>query len=96
MPFQHASMAPMRAVENRRSLARSANSGVSLMCDPYGRVLEALPIFERGYLVEDLPVVSERTFYSRHGDVVPWAVTVLAGIALPASWAQGRRARRPR
>lgn len=94
MPFQHAGMAPMRAIENRRSLARSANSGVSLVCDPYGRVLQRLPIFERGYLVEDLPVVTELTLYARHGDVIPWAVTAVAGLALPASWAQGRRIRR--
>lgn len=94
MPFQHAAMAPMRAIENRRSLARSANSGVSLLCDQYGRVLKRLPIFQRGYLVGDLPVVSELTFYSRHGDVVPWAVTILAGLALSASWARGRRSRR--
>jgi apolipoprotein N-acyltransferase len=96
MPFQHAGMAPMRAIENRRSLARSANSGVSLLCDPYGRVLDSLPIFERGYLVADLPVVMEQTFYTRHGDVFAWAVTAVAGLAFAAAWAAGRRARRRR
>jgi apolipoprotein N-acyltransferase len=96
MPFQHAAMAPMRAIENRRSLARSANSGVSLLCDPFGRVLASLPIFERGYLVADLPLVVERTFYTRHGDLFPWAATALAGIALATAWARGRRDRHRR
>jgi apolipoprotein N-acyltransferase len=97
MPFQHAGMAPMRAIENRRSLARSANSGVSLLCDPFGRILGSLPIFERGYLVADLPLVAGRTFYTRHGDVFSWAATALAGIALATAWARGRRVgRRPR
>ena len=78
MPFQHASMAVMRSIENRRSLARSANSGVSLVTDPHGRVLESLPIFERGLIVADLPLAEGTTFYSRHGDVFPWAACSLA------------------
>jgi apolipoprotein N-acyltransferase len=93
MPFQHASMAVMRSIENRRSLARSANSGVSLLCDHHGRVLARLGIFERGYLVEDLPVSSEPTFYARHGDVFAWAVACVAGLAVALSWAVGRRTR---
>ncbi len=85
MPFQHASMAVMRSIENRRSLARSANSGVSLVVDPYGRVLERTPIFERTLIVYDLPVVEETTFYSRHGDVFAWTMLVLAGLLVAAS-----------
>jgi apolipoprotein N-acyltransferase len=91
MPFQHASMAVMRSIENRRSLARSANSGISLVSDPRGRVLARLGIFERGYLVEDLPVVTDTTFYSRHGDVFAWAVTSGALILVPVSRARTRR-----
>lgn len=87
MPFQHASMAVMRSIENRRSLARSANSGVSLLADPHGRVVASTRIFERGYVVSELPVVAEKTFYTRHGDVFSWAVSILAVlmIATPRS-----------
>jgi len=85
MPFQHASMAVMRSIENRRSLARSANSGVSFVVDPYGRVLESTQIFERTLIVCDLPVVEETTFYSRHGDVFAWAATALALLLVIAS-----------
>jgi apolipoprotein N-acyltransferase len=82
MPFQHASMAVMRAIENRRSLARSANSGVSMLIDPYGRVMARTAIFEEGFLVERLPVVSERTFYTTYGDVFPWGAMLAGGLML--------------
>jgi apolipoprotein N-acyltransferase len=91
MPFQHASMAVMRCIENRRSLARSANSGVSLFADPYGRVTARSEIFTRGFLVADLPLVSEATFYTRHGDLIAWLA--LAASAVGAAVALVRRRR---
>jgi apolipoprotein N-acyltransferase len=84
MPYQHASMAIMRSVENRRSLARSANSGISMMIDPYGRVLSSLPIFVEGYLVEDLPLLHTMTFYTRYGDVFPWAMAIAGALMVAA------------
>jgi apolipoprotein N-acyltransferase len=99
MPFQHASMAVMRAVENRRSVARSANSGVSLLLDPYGRVIGRLGIFERGILVGDLPLVPQKTFFTRHGDLVGGGATLLAGllvlIPIPSVRRRTRRAAAP-
>jgi apolipoprotein N-acyltransferase len=90
MPFQHASMAIMRAVENRRSLARSANSGVSMLVDPFGRVVAKTEIFEDGFLVESLPVVGGQTFFTRHGDVLPWGATLACGAMLLAGVTGGR------
>jgi len=91
MPFQHASMAVMRAVENRRSVARSANSGVSMLIDPYGRVMCRTEIFEEGFLVERLPVVSDRTFYTTHGDVFPWGAMLVGGLMLVLGLSGGGR-----
>jgi len=91
MPFQHASMAVMRAVENRRSVARSANSGVSMLIDPYGRVMCRTEIFEEGFLVERLPVVSDRTFYTTHGDVFPWGAMLAGGLMLVLGLSGGGR-----
>ncbi len=85
MPYQHASMAVMRSIENRRSLARSANSGVSMVVDPHGRVLARTAIFERTFLVHDLPVVSEKTLYSEHGDVFPWSAVGLSILLVAAA-----------
>jgi len=89
MPFQHAAMAVMRSIENRRSLVRSANSGVSLVSDPFGRVVARLGIFERGVLVREVPLVREQTFYSRHGDIFPWVV-LLGSLALAAGGVRPR------
>jgi apolipoprotein N-acyltransferase len=91
MPFQHASMAIMRCIEHRRSLARSANSGVSMMVDPHGRVIARTGIFERVLLVDELPVVSDRTFYARAGDLFPWcAVAAGALMAILGVWRRQR------
>jgi apolipoprotein N-acyltransferase len=81
----------MRSVENGRSLARSANSGVSLVTDRRGRIVERMGIFERGVIVRDLPLSDELTFYARHGDVFPWSVSAVALLMVLASWARGRR-----
>ncbi len=93
MPFQHASMAVMRCIENRRSMARSANSGVSLFVDPYGRVTSKSDIFTRGFLVADLPIVSETTFYTRHGDLIAWLALAASAVGLALAFVQRMRAR---
>jgi apolipoprotein N-acyltransferase len=70
--LQHAAMAPLRAVETRRSIARAAATGISAFIDPYGRTLSQVPIFKRGMIVEDLPVRSDLTWYVRLGDWPVW------------------------
>ena len=84
-PFQHFALASMRAIEQGRYLARAANTGISGVVDPYGRVVRASGIFEQVGLVEEVRFLSGRTVYSRIGDVVPYtamALTVAALIAL--------------
>ncbi len=72
-PFQHFAMARFRAVENGRYLVRAANTGITAVVDPRGRVLEQTSLFERRVLVRDVPFVRERTFYASRGDVFAWA-----------------------
>lgn len=85
-PFQHFAMARFRAVENGRYLVRAANTGITAVVDPRGRVLERTPLFTPALVVRDVPFVSEPTFYSRHGDVFAWAclgaAVALSGVAL--------------
>jgi apolipoprotein N-acyltransferase len=77
-PYQHLAMAVFRAVETGRYLARAANTGITAVVDPRGRVLEQTQLFERTVLVRDVPAVTGTTFYVRHGDVLAWACLAAA------------------
>lgn len=70
--LQHLAMAVFRAVENRRSLARAANSGISCFIDPAGRISEATPLFARCTIREDLVRLSTVTFFTRAGYLFPY------------------------
>lgn len=67
-PYQHLHMARMRAVEQGVALARAANTGISAVIDPYGRILASLELGARGVLDHNLPKATPSpTFYSRFG-----------------------------
>ncbi|MFZ5518303.1 MAG: apolipoprotein N-acyltransferase [Candidatus Zhuqueibacterota bacterium] len=76
-PYQHARMAVFRAIENRVSIARCANTGVSMFIDPYGRTLSATPIFEEKVLVDTIPLRTQTTFFTRFGNVFTIAVSLI-------------------
>jgi len=83
-PHQHLAMAAFRAVENRRYLVRAANTGITVVVDPRGRVLERTRLFDTTVLVREVPLVAETTFYARHGDVFARTCAALA-LALVAA-----------
>jgi len=66
-PWQHLSMAVFRALENRRSLARAANTGVSAVVDPLGRIIGQTPLFQPLYLVADVPLLQQTTIFAGLG-----------------------------
>jgi apolipoprotein N-acyltransferase len=80
-PHQHFAQASMRAIEEGRYLVRSANTGISGIVDPYGRVVEKSDIFQSAVLVGDARFLRGTTFYARHGDIVAYA-SVLATVAV--------------
>ena len=77
-PYQHMAMAAFRAVENGKYLVRAANTGITAVVDPRGRILERTALFDRTMLVRDVPFVPGTTFYARHGDVFAWSCLALA------------------
>jgi apolipoprotein N-acyltransferase len=85
-PFQHFEMARMRAVEQGRYLVRSANTGISGIVDPYGRVVARSAIFTEAGIVGDVRLLQARTVYSRIGDVVAYAGIAVSVMALLATW----------
>ncbi len=72
-PYQHFSMTVFRAVENRRALARSANTGISGFIDPVGRILASTPLLNDAVITRSLPLLDIKTLYTRFGDVFAWA-----------------------
>ncbi|MES1255508.1 MAG: apolipoprotein N-acyltransferase, partial [Acidobacteriota bacterium] len=84
-PYQHFQQASMRAIENGRYLVRSANTGISGVVDPYGRVLSASRLYEPAVLVGDARFLRTTTIYTRTGDVFAYASAILAAAALVAA-----------
>jgi apolipoprotein N-acyltransferase len=81
--MQHLGMAVFRAVENRRSVVRSANSGMTGVINPDGEITAMLEPFTRDYLIAEVPVYTERTTpYTRWGNAPVIAATILAALLL--------------
>jgi apolipoprotein N-acyltransferase len=76
---QHAAMAPLRAIETRRALARATATGISTLVDDHGRVRRRLGLFREGYLLDRLPLRRDLTPYVRLGD---WPVLLSLLICL--------------
>ncbi|MGV6820407.1 MAG: apolipoprotein N-acyltransferase [Parvularcula sp.] len=69
-PRQHLHLARLRAIESGLPMARSANTGISALIDPYGRILAEIPLYQTGQIVEALPRPLGRTGYDRLGELV--------------------------
>lgn len=81
-PYQHEAIAVWRAIENRRFFLRVGNAGDTGVVDPFGRVVERLPLFVEGTVEREIRLLETRTFYTKYGDVFAWAVTGLAAALL--------------
>jgi len=85
-PIQHFQQAAMRAIENGRYLVRSANTGISGIVDPYGRVLAQTPIFESAVLLGEVRFLRTSTFYSRHGDLLAYGALLATAVLVVLGW----------
>ncbi len=68
-PRQHFSMAVFRAIENRRALARAANTGISGFIDPVGRIIRASELNTATTLTQALPLMTATSIYTSAGDI---------------------------
>lgn len=76
--LQHWSYAKLRAIETRRAVARSANTGISGFIDRDGSVLKHSNYDEKTILSQDLPLYEGETFYVKSGDYIPRISNFLA------------------
>ena len=77
-PVQHAEMAVFRAVETRTPLVRCANTGISMVVDPYGRVTHQTRTFVEAQVDARIFPTGKGSFYTRHGE---WLLMTLLAIA---------------
>jgi len=75
---QHLDYAKLRAIENRRWVCRSANTGISAFINQRGDVVKQSGWWVKTALKQDINLNSELTFYTRYGDYLPKAGCVLA------------------
>ena len=85
-PHQHFQQAAMRAIEQGRYLARAANTGISGVVDPYGRVLARSALFETAVITEEVRLLRGLTLYGRIGDLLAYLCGVLTLAAVGAAW----------
>ena len=84
----------MRAVETGRYLVRAANTGISGVVDPYGRVVGSRRRCSSGPSVGEVRLLDGTTLYVRIGDAVAWACLVVAvGLWRPERQRGRRRSR---
>jgi apolipoprotein N-acyltransferase len=76
-PWMHLALARLRAVEHRRFLVRSTNSGVSALVDPAGRVVARTGLLARENLRGTVALLQGKTLYARFGDWPAWFAAVL-------------------
>ncbi|MEA3470857.1 MAG: apolipoprotein N-acyltransferase, partial [Thermodesulfobacteriota bacterium] len=68
-PYQHLSMIAFRAVENRVPIVRAANTGISAIISPTGKIVSKTPLFKRAILNGNVKIFDYDTFYTRYGDL---------------------------
>ena len=82
-PYHHAQIAVFRAIENRVSVARCANTGVSMIIDPYGRVLTKTKLFKQEIAKGPIIVLrSKKTFFTKYGDIFTYVAASVACVEI--------------
>jgi apolipoprotein N-acyltransferase len=95
-PHQLVSISVFRAVENRIYVVRCANTGVSCIIDPCGRIVDRVKdekgedIFVRGVMTGWIVPLDSKTIYTQYGDVLVWVAMVGSVILIFVSFFKKR------
>ncbi|UCH66918.1 MAG: apolipoprotein N-acyltransferase [Ignavibacterium sp.] len=77
-PYQHKEFAALRAIENRRTVVRCANGGVSCIINALGETITETEMFTRNVLVGDVPLQTECTFYTKNPAIITTVVSAMS------------------
>jgi apolipoprotein N-acyltransferase len=80
-PYQHFQQARMLAIAEGLPLVRAANTGISAVVDPFGRVIGSLPLGIQGVLDARLPLAIDPTLYARFGNEI-FAIFLIVGLLI--------------
>lgn len=76
-PYQHNLLASWRAIENRRFLIRSTNTGFTSVVDPRGEITNTLPIFSEGFTIAELGLFDELSIFTKFGELPGRSISIL-------------------
>lgn len=82
---QHLAYARLRAIETRRWVVRSANTGISCFIDPYGNIQQAQGWDTAAAIKQPIQPQNYLTFYVRFGDWISWLMIITAFLLLSLS-----------
>jgi apolipoprotein N-acyltransferase len=80
--LQHLYYGAMRAIENRRCIARSANTGTSCFIDEEGNIMQPTQWWQPAVIKASLSINSEKTFYTRHGDYIGFYSLLISAVLI--------------
>jgi apolipoprotein N-acyltransferase len=87
---QHLHYAVLRAIENRRGIARSANTGISAFISQKGEILQSTNFWEQAVIRAQLQANTTKTFYTKHGDYLGKTAVWLSILVFLAAWVKKR------
>jgi len=82
-PYQHEDISILRAVENRRTVVRAANGGISCIINPLGEIKTQSKLFTKTFIVGDVTLENIETFFTKYPLLIP---VISSGISL---WISG-------
>ncbi len=77
-PKQHLDQARLRAIESGLPMVRSANTGISALIDPHGRIIKKTSLYQQSALTASLPHPVKPTLYDRYGDKIYFLILFIS------------------
>lgn len=77
-PYQHKEMSVLRAIENRRSVVRAANGGISTIIDPTGITKAETKMFTKTFLTGEVIIQNKKTFFTQHPQIISLASSLVS------------------